>query len=230
MGAAVAVVLTVGLGLAGCGGSDEPAPEDTGLSIEELNEELFSSPEEDPLLDEPAEEEPVDEYPDTPESETFDQVATVKGWEIDGYTQASEWVLMMCESMDAWEPGVAEALAMNHVSDMTEAEKAALEEGAAALCPAHAKDVKAALKGDVKRSMNSGSYEIVSDPGLDPEKAGPGTYQVSGELENCYWERTTQAGDIIDNQFATQARKITVTVRVGELFTSDGCGTWAPVS
>ncbi|WP_267245247.1 hypothetical protein [Streptomyces sp. PR69] len=62
-----------------------------------------------------------------------------------------------------------------------------------------------------------------------PGAAGPGTYQVSGKLEDCCWERTRQDGTIIDNQFASQARKITVTVRAGELFKSDGCGTWSLV-
>lgn len=110
---------------------------------------------------------------------------------------------------------------------MTDAEKAALGAGAPALCPKHNKAVKAALAGSVDRAtMHSGSYEIVKDPGMEEEKALPGTYRTAGDLENCYWERSTQSGDIIANHFATQARKITVTVRAGELFNSEGCGTW----
>lgn len=55
-----------------------------------------------------------------------------------------------------------------------------------------------------------------------------GTYRTTpGRLTKCYWERSTGAGRIIDNQWVTNAPKgATVTVRRGEGFTSDGCGNW----
>ncbi|WP_177204447.1 hypothetical protein [Streptomyces sp. CC53] len=49
-------------------------------------------------------------------------------------------------------------------------------------------------------------------------------------MENCYWERTAESGDIIDNNFATSARKITVTIRASDgQFTSQECAVWKPV-
>jgi hypothetical protein len=53
---------------------------------------------------------------------------------------------------------------------------------------------------------------------------------VKGDLDGCYWERSTRAGEIIDNNFASAAREITVTIRASDgLFKAEGCGTWSPV-
>jgi hypothetical protein len=61
-------------------------------------------------------------------------------------------------------------------------------------------------------------------------KIPPGTYHTTEMVADCYWERTTRGGDIIDNQFATAAQRITVTIRASDgSFTSRGCGTWKPV-
>ncbi|MFF7889516.1 hypothetical protein ACH40F_53565 [Streptomyces sp. NPDC020794] len=62
----------------------------------------------------------------------------------------------------------------------------------------------------------------------DVQEIGPGTYQAKGEFSDCYWERTSQSGNIIENKFVTQARALTVTLRVGELFKNE-CGTFKPV-
>ncbi|MFJ2477101.1 hypothetical protein ACIOWI_29705 [Streptomyces sp. NPDC087659] len=231
VGTAVAVAMVLGLGVAGCGSADA---DPSAIEVEESAE---SSPEDELLWpDDPGaivvepDPEPTDQYEDTDASATFDLEAEANGWVFEDYAQPSEWVLMMCESMDAWGAGATETLAANHVPEMTDEEKAALGAGAPALCPKHKKAVSAALKGDVDRAtMHSGSYEIVKNPGLEEEKALPGTYRTAGDLENCYWERSTQSGDIIANHSATQARKITVTVRAGELFNSEGCGTWTLV-
>lgn len=213
--------------LAGCGGgSDEGGKPETSLSAS-----VETAPSDDGLSgDDLTEEEPADEYPDTDASLAFDEKAAGEGWEVDGYVQPSEYVLMMCESMDAWEPGAAQTLAQNHVPDMTDVEKSVLKAGAKPLCPKHASEVAEALGGDVSvRTMSSGTYEIVKGAGLGEGVAPPGTYRTSGDLEGCYWERTTKAGGIVDNQFATAAREIKVTVRAGELFTSRKCGTWTLV-
>ncbi|GAA3531453.1 hypothetical protein GCM10022419_008190 [Nonomuraea rosea] len=55
-----------------------------------------------------------------------------------------------------------------------------------------------------------------------------GTYRTTpGRLTKCYWERSTGAGRIIDNQWVTNAPNgATVSVRRGEGFTSEGCGNW----
>lgn len=78
----------------------------------------------------------------------------------------------------------------------------------------------------------SGTYVVSSKPatGEDEENFPPGTYRATGKMENCYWERTTESGEIIDNNFATSARSITVTIRSSDgQFTSEGCEVWKPV-
>jgi len=55
----------------------------------------------------------------------------------------------------------------------------------------------------------------------------PGTYRTSGQVSGCYWERTTAAGDIIDNDFITAALQAIFTVQASDaLVSSSGCGTW----
>lgn len=49
-------------------------------------------------------------------------------------------------------------------------------------------------------------------------------------MKDCYWERTTKSGNIIDNNLATSAREITVTIRTSDgQFTSERCAVWKPV-
>ncbi|MFG2359393.1 hypothetical protein [Streptomyces sp. NPDC048521] len=82
------------------------------------------------------------------------------------------------------------------------------------------------------RQMSEGSYEIGTKPRSgdgEVEVALPGTYVLQDPLPDCYWERSTEGGDIIENRFVTAAKRLTVTVRVGELFTSRECGTWSLV-
>ena len=80
------------------------------------------------------------------------------------------------------------------------------------------------------REMSNGTYEIstkLTDTGdEDRGVALPGTYVLVDPSPDCYWERSTAGGDIIENRFVTAAKKLTVRVRVGELFTSRDCGTW----
>lgn len=49
-------------------------------------------------------------------------------------------------------------------------------------------------------------------------------------ITDGYWERTSTAGDIIENNFVTSAREVTVTIGAGDgQFTSTRMGTWRPV-
>ncbi|MER5916972.1 hypothetical protein ABT124_43140 [Streptomyces sp. NPDC001982] len=112
---------------------------------------------------------------------------------------------------------------------------AILKFGVPKLCPKWTKAVKSAAAGDYVRYISGGEFEVKTNPKpFDPngesdvQEIGPGTYVATGDISDCYWERTSQSGDIIDNQFVTQARRITVTLRVGELFKNDGCGTFKP--
>ncbi|MGC4862793.1 hypothetical protein [Micromonospora sp. DT41] len=60
----------------------------------------------------------------------------------------------------------------------------------------------------------------------------PGTYKTTahsaGEtIGDCYWERNTDGGQTIANDFITAAKKIRVTIRSSDgIFTSRGCGNW----
>lgn len=220
----VAVVLVV----SGCGGSGSdaggPATPSVTLSVVPV----------EPDAVEPESTEPV--YPSGPEGE-IDERADGRGWEYDSlYGSASEFVQDMCDSLPSqakhWSPG--QWLAEGGYLDGDGAE--ILKFGIPKLCPKWEKTLKAAVAGTYERWMSSGDYEVVRDPEpydadseSDVQQVGPGTYRVVGRVEDCYWERTTKGGDIIANQFVTQATELTVTLRVGELFKNDGCGAFRPV-
>ena len=55
----------------------------------------------------------------------------------------------------------------------------------------------------------------------------PGTWHTvrKGLIKDCYWERTSGSGNIIDNHFGNSTR-MTVTVRSGEIFKTEDCGSW----
>jgi hypothetical protein len=77
-------------------------------------------------------------------------------------------------------------------------------------------------------TMEEGSYEI----GVD---AKPGRYKtrVPEDSFGCYWERTKDdSGDfdsIIANDNVNPGARASVTVKRGEFFKSNGCGTWTMV-
>ncbi|MFI6416119.1 hypothetical protein ACIBG6_01580 [Streptomyces sp. NPDC050842] len=86
------------------------------------------------------------------------------------------------------------------------------------------------MKAAASGKYNDGTYAVVAKPAGDIGKIAPGTYRVEGSMSQCYWERTREDGEIIDNRFATSARKITVTIAPSDgQFTSENCGTWKPV-
>ncbi|WP_062429457.1 hypothetical protein [Herbidospora daliensis] len=57
-----------------------------------------------------------------------------------------------------------------------------------------------------------------------------GTYTTTGgRTADCHWEQSSVDGDILDSDVIRDAPKeLQVTVRTGESFKSQGCGTWAP--
>lgn len=70
----------------------------------------------------------------------------------------------------------------------------------------------------------TGSYRVGMDGGIPP-----GTYVSESDAGylSCYWERLDSAGDIIDNNFATDVYRLEVTLDSGDYsFKTDGCGTW----
>lgn len=217
---AVGVVAAVVLAC-GCSGGERPGPAAASSSA-------AASPVVAPV------EETVDPYPDTPEGD-FDRMVDGKGWAYDDttYGSASEYVADICVSMTdqqgfGTEPG--EWLALRTEGDDAEI----LRAGMPKLCPKWSKTALAALDGNFVRTYTDGTYEVKAKPApedldSDVQEMKAGTYRTKGDLDGCYWERSSQSGDIIANQLATAARQITVTVRVGELFTSRDCGTWKPL-
>ncbi|MEU2453959.1 hypothetical protein ABZ605_28250 [Streptomyces sp. NPDC012765] len=102
-----------------------------------------------------------------------------------------------------------------------------LGEGVSRFCPARAGLLKAAGDGSYERWFVAGTYEV----GAGPKQMPAGSYVAAGALKDCYWERASRSGEVLDNQFATSAQEVRVTVRDGDgQFTSRGCGAWRPAS
>jgi hypothetical protein len=79
-----------------------------------------------------------------------------------------------------------------------------------------------AVVDEVKAYLVSGNYRVGAG-GI-----APGTWSTRGAVEECYWERHTGNGDIIDNNFVTAAPDgVSVTVREGEGISMGArCGYW----
>ncbi|MFJ1782528.1 hypothetical protein ACIOKA_38115 [Streptomyces anulatus] len=162
----------------------------------------------------------------TPEDKV-DAVAEAEGWLPDEV--ASAYVADICATLTDQEesgPGAVQWLTL----DKTDGEHAAvLKAGVPLLCPEWSKTVVRVLGSGV-RFYSDGTYRVTAKPGADAEVIAPGRYRVSGALEDCYWERTSKGGEILDNGFATSAQDLTVTVEASDgQFTARGCGVWKPV-
>lgn len=98
--------------------------------------------------------------------------------------------------------------------------------GFPALCPEFTPTLDAILTGTA--SFDSGTREVGAAQG----KVAPGQWRTTTAVSDCYWERTSPSGDILDNQFATHATAggITVTIRPSDgSFTTHECGLWQRV-
>ncbi|MDX5526067.1 hypothetical protein PV677_35965 [Streptomyces sp. DE06-01C] len=159
--------------------------------------------------------------------EKVDALAEAEGWLPDEV--ASAYVADICATLTDQEesgPGAVQWLTL----DETDAEHAAvLKAGVPLLCPEWSKTVTEVLGAGV-RFYSDGTYRVTGKPGSAADAIAPGRYRVVGTLEDCYWERTSRGGEILDNGFATSARDITVTIRPSDgQFTARGCGVWKPV-
>lgn len=91
---------------------------------------------------------------------------------------------------------------------------------AAQICPESplAETLKSWGEGSI---FEDGNYEVGSE-------IPAGVYVSTSPAENCYWERATAHGEIIDNDFITFARDGAKTkLTGGESFHSENCGTWS---
>ncbi|MFE7547055.1 hypothetical protein [Streptomyces gardneri] len=226
VGAAAAGVLAVVVLGTGCGGGSDDGASGAPTVVSETpaagvtdTEPPFST--EDPY----ATEEPV--YAAGPEGE-IDQAAAEKGWES-GVYEPSELVAAVCKDLVSGpeERGQSPAQWLAEGMRMEGDDKHILLLGIPKLCPKWTSAVKAAAAGKYERWFGDGTYVVSSK---DADGIPPGTYRAEGAMENCYWERTTEGGEIIANNFATSARKITVTIRSSDgQFTAQECATWKPV-
>src|SRR5690606_31661517 len=56
----------------------------------------------------------------------------------------------------------------------------------------------------------------------------PGTYVVY-DVEDCYWERLDDRGEIIDNNFIMAAPRVQATIRASDYAFNSECGRWVRV-
>lgn len=82
-----------------------------------------------------------------------------------------------------------------------------------------------------QRGFDDGTYEVGGRTAkVDAWTIRAGTYRTDKRISDCYWERSTSGGSTIANDFVTNAPGgVTVTIRKGEGFKSERCGTWLPV-
>lgn len=174
-------------------------------------------------------------YPVGPEGD-IDQLADERGWVVDGlYDSASAFVQDICVSLpvsavDGSSRPQWLAESGNFDGDGAEV----LKVGIPKLCPKWSKTLREAVSGDYDRWFGDGTYVVSSKPPsaeeADVETMPPGTYRAKGRMVDCYWERTSKGGEIIDNRMATSAQEITVTVRPSDgQFTAERCAVWKPV-
>lgn len=218
--------------VSGCGGKDD------GKTSAEPSSSVTSS---EPTVEAPPEP-TVPEYPPTPQGE-FDKLADSKGWVVDGmYGSASGFVEDICESLPVSAiDGASRPQWLVESGQMDGDGAAVLRAGVPRFCPKWTSAVKQAVAGDYERWFSNGTYVVAPSaprkpneepPAADAEEESipPGTYRAKGRMEDCYWERTSKSGEILDNNFATSAREITVTVRESDgQFTSERCAVWKPV-
>lgn len=94
-------------------------------------------------------------------------------------------------------------------------------------CPEYLSAVNAAagmIPGD-------GGYAVAASAspfGTNPQVIAAGTYKTRGSVSDCYWEVNDSHGGIIRNNFTLSAPGgVTVQLRPGQGFTTQGCGSWA---
>ncbi len=80
-----------------------------------------------------------------------------------------------------------------------------------------------ALWNKAKSAVGNGKHVVGKD-------IQPGKFKTMDRVNDCYWARLSRSGDILDNQFASAAAEITVTVRKSDdTFESMNCGVWLKV-
>ncbi|MYR75188.1 MULTISPECIES: hypothetical protein [unclassified Streptomyces] len=214
--------------LAGCGGGGEG---DVGAKASS-SPSVTASPDPEESVEEPV-------YPAGPEGD-IDRLADEEGWVVDDlYESASEFVADICDSLpDSSAGGASRPQWLAESGNFDGDGKDVLQAGVPKLCPKWSKTLTEAVSGDYERWFGNGTFLVSSksptaaqlEGDEDVQTIPPGTYRAAGSMEDCYWERTSESGEIVDNSFATSARVITVTIASSDgQFTSRGCAVWKPV-
>lgn len=170
--------------------------------------------------------------------ERVDAGAEAEGWTMpdQAYETASDYVDDVCETLDSYEerddPDAPPSSWLTRANPPEGDEKLALRAGVPVLCPRWEKTVLEVLDGKAEQLLLGGSYEVSSEVGA--RSVRPGTYRTTGGedgLSDCYWERSSDGGDIIDNQFVSgDAKSIEVTIEASDgSFTTRDCGVWRQV-
>jgi hypothetical protein len=158
--------------------------------------------------------------PLTPTQE-FDLRASREGWTIPSSTSAASYVNAICAEFDA-----PEELLISHGERMQvewTSFPALFEACVPLLCPQHQLLLNAAKNGTVVPSVRDGVYFV-------PDEIKPGKYATVDRVTDCYWERTSSNGTILDNNFASAAKQISVTIKPSDgSFKSQNCGPWKKV-
>ncbi|MFJ8917801.1 hypothetical protein, partial [Amycolatopsis sp. NPDC102389] len=147
----------------------------------------------------------------TPQEQEVDAKVAAAGLTVTDYPSAHLFVKAACDTFpglsNATDGGVdpSEWLDGNATRDTNGARVHQI--GIPILCPTFAKDIDAALKGLATKS--DGTYEVGQGPG----KIAPGKWKAVRAANDCYWERTSATGDIIDNKFVTHATTMIINVR-----------------
>jgi hypothetical protein len=161
----------------------------------------------------------------------IDAAAAAHGWDYQDYDDAAGLVQDVCDTLDddSADPDVGFSLGQwLGTYGWNPGERKLISFGVPLLCSQWKATVASAWAGTYPVWMDAGTWKVTSKPGDD--HVPPGTYRVVGDISDCYWERATAGGDIIDNRFITAATRVTVTIRASDdLFTTRDCGVWKPV-
>ncbi|TFD04122.1 DUF732 domain-containing protein [Cryobacterium sp. TMT1-66-1] len=94
----------------------------------------------------------------------------------------------------------------------------------AILCPQYQAAVDAAIF-----QVDDGKYSVGAEAtpfGVSPRVIAAGTYRIES-ASDCYWARSTSSGELIDNDFISNAPgAVTVRINAGEGFESSRCPAW----
>lgn len=177
-------------------------------------------------------------FPDTAEGR-LDKLADEKGWFVDdAKTWPSAYVKRICRGMTRVDSeGQDPQEWLSEEEDPAASPREILKAGMPELCPEWSKEALPVLEGTwyPEHTYADGTYKVAAVPGEPDPDTGevaitPGRWRTTGDVEDCYWERTSRSGEIIDNNFATSAQEIMVTIRSSDgQFTSENCGIWKKV-